>query len=166
MARVKRAVNAHKKRRVVLERASGYRGQRSRLYRKAKEQLLHSFTYNFRDRKARKGDFRKLWIQRINAAVRAEGIAYNRFIQGLHLAGIELDRRALADLIDQGRSILREYGSSQFDDAYQPCSIDMQDDLTERLNRLVDGDPANVFDHCDRMRDQLDDVFERGKDGR
>ena len=74
MARVKRAVNAHKKRRVVLERASGYRGQRSRLYRKAKEQLLHSFTYNFRDRKARKGDFRKLWIQRINAAVRAEGI--------------------------------------------------------------------------------------------
>ncbi len=81
MARVKRAVNAHKKRRVVLERASGYRGQRSRLYRKAKEQLLHSFTYNFRDRKARKGDFRKLWIQRINAAVRAEGITYNRFIQ-------------------------------------------------------------------------------------
>ena len=96
MARVKRAVNAHKKRRVVLERASGYRGQRSRLYRKAKEQLLHSFTYNFR--KARKGDFRKLWIQRINAAVRAEGITYNRFIQGLHLAGIELDRRALAEL--------------------------------------------------------------------
>ena len=90
MARVKRAVNAHKKRRVVLERASGYRGQRSRLYRKAKEQLLHSFNYNFRDRKARKGDFRKLWIQRINAAVRAEGITYNRFIQGLHLAGIEL----------------------------------------------------------------------------
>ena len=83
MARVKRAVNAHKKRRVVLERASGYRGQRSRLYR---------------DRKARKGDFRKLWIQRINAAVRAEGITYNRFIQGLHLAGIELDRRALAEL--------------------------------------------------------------------
>ena len=98
MARVKRAVNAHKKRRVVLERASGYRGQRSRLYRKAKEQLLHSFNYNFRDRKARKGDFRKLWIQRINAAVRAEGITYNRFIQGLRLAGIELDRRALAEI--------------------------------------------------------------------
>lgn len=98
MARVKRAVNAHKKRRVVLERASGYRGQRSRLYRKAKEQLLHSFTYNFRDRKARKGDFRKLWIQRINAAVRAEGITYNRFIQGLGLAGVEVDRRMLAEL--------------------------------------------------------------------
>ena len=99
MARVKRAVNAHKKRRVVLERASGYRGQRSRLYRKAKEQLLHSYTYNFRDSKARKGDFRKLWIQRINAGCRAQGITYNRFIQGLRLAGIELDRRALADLV-------------------------------------------------------------------
>ncbi|AIC91714.1 MULTISPECIES: 50S ribosomal protein L20 [Bifidobacterium] len=99
MARVKRAVNAHKKRRVVLERASGYRGQRSRLYRKAKEQLLHSFNYNYRDRKARKGDFRKLWIQRINAGCRAQGITYNRFIQGLRLAGIELDRRALADLV-------------------------------------------------------------------
>ena len=98
MARVKRAVNAHKKRRVVLERASGYRGQRSRLYRKAKEQVTHSFVYSYRDRKAKKGDFRKLWIQRINAAVRAEGITYNRFIQGLHLAGIELDRRALAEL--------------------------------------------------------------------
>ena len=98
MARVKRAVNAHKKRRTVLERASGYRGQSSRLYRKAKEQLLHSFNYNFRDRKARKGDFRKLWITRINVAVRAEGMTYNRFIQGLHLAGIELDRRALADI--------------------------------------------------------------------
>ena len=68
MARVKRAVNAHKKRRDVLERASGYRGQRSRLYRKAKEQMLHSLTYAYRDRKARKGDFRQLWIQRINAA--------------------------------------------------------------------------------------------------
>lgn len=98
MARVKRSVNAKKKRRVVLERASGYRGQRSRLYRKAKEQLFHSYNYSFRDRKARSGDFRKLWIARINAAVRAEGITYNRFIQGLCLAGIELDRRALAEL--------------------------------------------------------------------
>ena len=98
MARVKRAVNAHKKRRVVLERASGYRGQRSRLYRKAKEQLLHSFTYNYRDRKARKGDFRKLWIQRINAGARANGMTYNRFIQGLKAAGVEVDRRMLAEL--------------------------------------------------------------------
>ncbi|HEY2507413.1 MAG TPA: 50S ribosomal protein L20 [Streptosporangiaceae bacterium] len=98
MARVKRAVNAHKKRRVVLERASGYRGQRSRLYRKAKEQQLHSMTYAYRDRKDRKGAFRRLWIQRINAAVRAEGLTYNRFIQGLKLAEIEVDRRMLAEL--------------------------------------------------------------------
>ncbi|QMU69090.1 50S ribosomal protein L20 [Streptacidiphilus sp. P02-A3a] len=98
MARVKRAVNAHKKRRVVLERASGYRGQRSRLYRKAKEQLLHSFTYNYNDRKKRKGDFRQLWIQRINAAARANGMTYNRLIQGLKAANIEIDRKMLAEL--------------------------------------------------------------------
>lgn len=98
MARVKRAVNAAKKRRVVLERASGYRGQRSRLYRKAKEQQLHSMTYAFRDRKDRKGQFRRLWIQRINAAARANGMTYNRFIQGLREAGVEVDRRMLAEL--------------------------------------------------------------------
>jgi large subunit ribosomal protein L20 len=98
MARVKRAVNAHKKRRTVLEQASGYRGQRSRLYRKAKEQVTHSLVYAYRDRKARKGDFRKLWIQRINAAVRAEDLTYNRFIQGLRLAEVEVDRKILADL--------------------------------------------------------------------
>ena len=98
MARVKRAVNAHKKRRVVLEQASGYRGQRSRLYRKAKEQVTHSLVYAYRDRKARKGDFRKLWIQRINAATRAEGLTYNRFIQGLKAAGVEVDRKILADM--------------------------------------------------------------------
>ncbi|HEU5157057.1 MAG TPA: 50S ribosomal protein L20 [Streptosporangiaceae bacterium] len=98
MARVKRAVNAHKKRRVVLERASGYRGQRSRLYRKAKEQMLHSMTYAYRDRKDRKGQFRRLWIQRINAAARANGMTYNRFIQGLKAAEIEVDRRMLAEL--------------------------------------------------------------------
>ena len=98
MARVKRAVNAHKKRREVLEQASGYRGQRSRLYRKAKEQLLHSYTYAYRDRRARKGDFRALWIQRINAAARAEGITYNRFINGLKNAGVEVDRKILAEL--------------------------------------------------------------------
>ena len=98
MARVKRAVNAQKKRRTTLERAAGYRGQRSRLYRKAKEQVTHSMTYSYRDRRARKGDFRRLWIQRINAAVRAEGMTYNRFIQGLHAAGVEVDRRMLAEL--------------------------------------------------------------------
>src|SRR3712207_9157360 len=98
MARVKRAVNAHKKRREVLEQASGYRGQRSRLYRKAKEQVTHSLVYAYRDRKARKGDFRKLWIQRINAAARANGLTYNRLIQGLKAAGVEVDRRVLADM--------------------------------------------------------------------
>ena len=98
MARVKRAVNAHKKRREILEQASGYRGQRSRLYRKAKEQVTHSLVYAYRDRRARKGDFRKLWIQRINAAARAEGMTYNRFIQGLKAAGVEVDRKILADL--------------------------------------------------------------------
>jgi large subunit ribosomal protein L20 len=95
---VKRAVNAHKKRRVVLERASGYRGQRSRLYRKAKEQMLHSLNYAYRDRRARKGEFRQLWIQRINAAARANGMTYNRFVQGLRAAGVEVDRKNLAEL--------------------------------------------------------------------
>jgi large subunit ribosomal protein L20 len=98
MARVKRAVNAQKKRRVVLERASGYRGQRSRLYRKAKEQVTHSLVYSYNDRRKKKGEFRKLWIQRINAAARAEGLTYNRFIQGLRVAGVEVDRKILADL--------------------------------------------------------------------
>ena len=98
MARVKRAVNAQKKRRVTLERASGYRGQRSRLYRKAKEQVTHSLVYSYRDRRARKGEFRRLWIQRINAASRANGLTYNRLIQGLNLAGVQVDRRILADL--------------------------------------------------------------------
>ena len=98
MARVKRSLNAKKKRRVVLERAKGYRGQRSRLYRKAKEQLLHSMTYAYRDRKDRKGNFRRLWIQRINAASRANGLTYNRFVQGLKAAGVEVDRKVLADL--------------------------------------------------------------------
>jgi large subunit ribosomal protein L20 len=98
MARVKRAVNAQKKRRAVLEQASGYRGQRSRLYRKAKEQVTHSLVYAYADRRTRKGDFRKLWITRINAACRADGMTYNRFIQGLKAAGVEVDRRMLAEL--------------------------------------------------------------------
>ncbi|MEU5156872.1 50S ribosomal protein L20 [Glycomyces sp. NPDC021274] len=98
MARVKRSLNAKKKRRVVLEEAKGYRGQRSRLYRKAKEQLLHSYTYSYRDRKNRKREFRKLWITRINAAARANGITYNRFMQGLSLAEVEVDRKILAEL--------------------------------------------------------------------
>src|ERR1700721_1930660 len=124
MARVKRATNAHKKRRTVLERSSGYRGQRSRLYRKAKEQQLHSMTYAYRDRKDRKGAFRRLWIQRINAAARAEGMTYNRFIQGLKIAGVEVDRRMLADmavadpasftaLVEVAKGALAEAGTDQ-----------------------------------------------------
>ncbi|MDI3315659.1 MAG: 50S ribosomal protein L20 [Mycobacterium sp.] len=119
MARVKRAVNAHKKRRTILAASRGYRGQRSRLYRKAKEQQLHSLNYAYRDRRARKGDFRRLWISRINAAARANGITYNRLIQGLKAAGVEVDRKNLADiavtdpavftsLVDVARSALPE----------------------------------------------------------
>jgi large subunit ribosomal protein L20 len=98
VARVKRAINAHKKRREILEKAKGYRGQRSRLYRKAKEQVTHSLVYAYRDRRARKGDFRRLWITRINAAARQNGMTYNRFVQGLKAAGVEVDRKVLADL--------------------------------------------------------------------
>lgn len=98
MARVKRAVNAQKKRRSTLEAASGYRGQRSRLYRKAKEQILHSLQYAYRDRRARKGDFRQLWITRINAAARQNGMTYNRLVQGLRIAEVEVDRKNLAEL--------------------------------------------------------------------
>lgn len=98
MTRVKRSVTANKKRRETLDRASGYRGQRSRVYSRANEQVTHSFVYSYRDRKARKGNFRKLWIQRINAAVRGHGLTYNRFIQGLRGASIDVDRKMLAEL--------------------------------------------------------------------
>ena len=98
MARVKRAVHGRKHRRAVLEEAKGYYGNKSRSFRSANEQLMHSARYAYRDRRARKGDFRRLWIQRINAAARENGITYNRFIQGLKIAGVEVDRRILADL--------------------------------------------------------------------
>ena len=96
--RVKRGVHAAKKRRTTLERAAGYRGQRSRLFTKAKEQVTHSMVYAFNDRKDKKGQFRRLWIARINAAARQNDMTYNRFIQGLKVAGVEVDRRVLADL--------------------------------------------------------------------
>ena len=98
MARVKRAVHGRKHRRAVLEQARGYYGNKSRSFRAANEQVMHSLQYAYRDRRARKGDFRKLWIQRINAAARAEGMSYNRFINGLRLAGVDVDRKVLADL--------------------------------------------------------------------
>jgi large subunit ribosomal protein L20 len=98
MARVKRAVNAHKKRRKVMERASGYTGARSRRYRTAREQTLNSGSYAYRDRKARKGDFRRLWIQRINAAARQNGSTYSQMISGLKAAEVEIDRKMLAEM--------------------------------------------------------------------
>ncbi|HJT38038.1 MAG TPA: 50S ribosomal protein L20, partial [Actinomycetota bacterium] len=98
MARVKRSVSGRKKRRTVLERASGYRGSRGRLYRSAREQVLHSLRYSFNDRRKRKGDFRKLWIARINAAAREHGLSYNRLINGLKLAEVDVDRRVLSDM--------------------------------------------------------------------
>ena len=98
MARVKRAVQSKKHRRATLERAKGYYGNKSRSYRAANEQVMHSLQYAYRDRRARKGDFRKLWIQRINAACRENGTSYSRFINGLKLAEVEVDRKVLADL--------------------------------------------------------------------
>ena len=98
MARVKRAVHARKKHKAILEKAKGYYGDRSRTFRSANEQVLHSGQYAFRDRRAKKGEFRRLWIQRINAACRLHEISYSRFIDGLNKAGIEVDRKILADL--------------------------------------------------------------------
>jgi large subunit ribosomal protein L20 len=98
MARVKRAVHSKKHRRAVLEQAQGYFGNKSRSYRAAHEQVMHSLQYAYRDRRARKGDFRQLWIQRINAAARTQGISYSRLIAGLRAAGVDVDRKILADL--------------------------------------------------------------------
>src|SRR5487761_1928316 len=104
MARVKRSVASKKHRRVVLERAQGYYGNKSRSFRSANEQVMHSLQYAYRDRRARKGDFRKLWIQRINAAARLEGISYSRLIAGLHRAGVSVDRKNLADIAVRDRA--------------------------------------------------------------
>ena len=98
MARVKRAVHGKKHRRAVLERAQGYYGNKSRSFRSANEQVMHSLVYAYRDRRARKGDFRQLWIQRINAGARQHGMSYSRFVAGLKAAGVDLDRKILADL--------------------------------------------------------------------
>ena len=98
MPRVKRAVNAHKKRRTVLNRAKGYYGAKSRSYRAAKEQVQHSLQYQYRDRRAKKREIRSLWITRINAAARINGLSYSVFMNGLNKAGVELDRKVLADM--------------------------------------------------------------------
>src|ERR687893_567963 len=98
MARVKRAVHGKKHRRAVLEQAQGYYGNKSRSFKAANEQVMHSLQYAYRDRRARKGDMRKLWIQRINAACRLNGLSYSVFVAGLRTAGVEVDRKVLADL--------------------------------------------------------------------
>ena len=125
MARVKRAVHSKKHRRSTLERAKGYYGNKSRSYRAANEQVMHSLQYSFRDRRARKGEFRKLWIQRINAACRQNDISYSRFIAGLKAAGIEVDRKVLADLaVTDGAafSALVEAARAALDDAAAAAS--------------------------------------------
>jgi large subunit ribosomal protein L20 len=96
--RIKRGVHARKKRRQLLERAKGYRGARSRRYRVAREQLLHSGQYAYRDRRAKKRDFRRLWITRIGAAARQNGLSYSSFIRGLRMAEVDIDRKLLADI--------------------------------------------------------------------
>jgi large subunit ribosomal protein L20 len=98
VARVKRSVPSRKRRRKTLAQAKGYYGNKSRSYRSANEQVMHSMQYAFRDRRARKGEFRRLWIQRINAACRQHGTTYSRFVNGLKEAGVEVDRKMLADL--------------------------------------------------------------------
>ncbi len=98
MARVKRSVTSRRRRKKILGRAKGYYGDKSRLHRAANEQVMHSLRYAYRDRRARKGQMRRLWIQRINAACRENGISYSRFIAQLSKNGIEVDRKALAEI--------------------------------------------------------------------
>ena len=112
MSRVKRAVHARKKRRSVLERAKGYRGRKHSSYRQAKEQLLKSDSYAYRDRRNRKRDFRRLWITRINAAARQEGMSYSQLMHGLKLAEIELDRKILADIAVRDSEVFRRLAES------------------------------------------------------
>jgi large subunit ribosomal protein L20 len=109
MTRVKRSVNARKKRRAVLERAKGYRGEKRTSYRRAKEQVMKSGSYAYRDRRARKRDFRSLWIVRINAAARQEGMSYSQFMAGLREAGIELNRKMLADVAVHDPAAFRRF---------------------------------------------------------
>jgi len=98
MSRVKRGVAGHRRHKKIIALASGHKGQRHRLFRRANESVLHALDYSTRDRKDRKGDFRRLWIQRINAAIRPHGLSYSAFIHGLNLAGISVDRKMMADL--------------------------------------------------------------------
>jgi large subunit ribosomal protein L20 len=98
MTRVKRGVTSHRRHKTVLQRTKGHRGQRHRLIKRARESMMHALRYNYENRKDRKGDFRELWILRINAAARLHGTTYSRLIHGLKVAGIDLDRKVLADM--------------------------------------------------------------------
>ena len=109
MTRVKRSVNARKKRRATLERAKGYRGDAHAHYRHAKEAVMKAESYAYRDRRNRKRDFRRLWITRINAAARREGLSYSQFMHGLRLAGIEIDRKVLADIAVRDADTFRRF---------------------------------------------------------
>jgi large subunit ribosomal protein L20 len=109
VTRVKRAVNAKKKRKKTLERAKGFRGEANSNYKRAKEAVMKADSYAYRDRRNRKRDFRRLWITRINAAARANGMTYSTFIHGLALAGIELDRKVLADIAVRDPEIFRRF---------------------------------------------------------
>jgi large subunit ribosomal protein L20 len=109
MSRVKRSVQARKKRRAALERTKGYRGQAHSSYKRAKEALLKADSYAYRDRRNRKRDFRRLWIVRINAAARKEGMSYSQFMRGLREAGIELDRKVLADIAVRDPETFRRF---------------------------------------------------------
>jgi large subunit ribosomal protein L20 len=109
VSRVKRSVHARKKRRATLERAKGYRGQASKSYKRAKEALLKADSYAYRDRRNRKRDFRRLWIVRINAAARQEGMSYSQFMHGLKQAGIEVDRKVLADIAVRDPETFRRF---------------------------------------------------------
>ncbi|MEA2330862.1 MAG: large subunit ribosomal protein [Thermoleophilaceae bacterium] len=111
MSRVKRSVHARKKRRDTLERTKGYRGQASKSYKRAKEALLKADSYAYRDRRNRKRDFRRLWIVRINAAARQEGMSYSQFMHGLREAGIELDRKVLADIAVRDPETFRRFAA-------------------------------------------------------
>jgi large subunit ribosomal protein L20 len=112
MSRVKRSLHAKKKRRATLERTKGYRGQANSSYKRAKEALLKADSYAYRDRRNKKRDFRRLWIQRINAAARREGMSYSAFMHGLKLAGVELDRKVLADIAVRDPETFRRFAET------------------------------------------------------
>ena len=112
MTRVKRSIHARKKRRATLEMAKGYRGDASRHYRTAKESVLKADQYRYRDRRNRKRDFRRLWITRINAAARQNGMSYSQFMHGMKLAGIEIDRKVLADIAVRDPETFRRFAES------------------------------------------------------